>query len=226
MRLRCRLWDSYVRQTRESNHAVASKRLSDAGKQGNWRRWHREEAIVALMPMVERLARDVRWMFAPHLDLRDLTQAGCVGLVKAAAVYNPGRGSHRYNDPIRDFEPLAYFYARGAIIDSQKRRTYREESHVSLQAIAEAHDGWLPPELDLDRGPSPEELAAKNEIEERLASAVAGLPRAERRGMLSHLAGKSLVATARKTGRSLTRTKETLASAREKVGLALRGEVA
>jgi RNA polymerase sigma factor (sigma-70 family) len=224
VRLGRRLWDSYIRQTRESNRALASKRLSDAGKQGNWRRWHREKAIVALMPMVERLARDVRYMFAPHLDIRDLTQAGCVGLVKAAAVYNPSRGAHRYNDPIKDFEPLAYFYARGAIIDSQKRRTYREESHVSLQAIAEAHDGWLPPELDRDKGPSPEELAAKNQLEERLADAVASLPRTERRGLTAHLAGKSLVATSRKTGRSLTRTKEVLATAKEKVGLRVRGE--
>jgi hypothetical protein len=45
-------------------------------------------------------------MFAPHLDIRDLQQAGAIGLVNAANCYDPSRG---------DFERYSYFRVRGAI---------------------------------------------------------------------------------------------------------------
>jgi RNA polymerase sigma factor (sigma-70 family) len=165
--------------------------------------------------MVERVAKNVRWMFAPHIDIRDLTQAGNVGLLNAAACYDPSKGKG-------SFEPYAWFRVRGAIIDSQKRRTYREELNVSLQAIAESNDGWLPPALDTDRGELPEDVAADEEIRKMLAVAIAGLPALEQRAIAGHLAGESLSTMAKAMGRSLAATRATLDEARECVTAAVR----
>jgi RNA polymerase sigma factor (sigma-70 family) len=90
----------------------------------------RDRSAAAL----RRLAREVRRMFAPHIDVRDLQQAGALGLMKAAQGYDPALGR---------FEPYAYFRIRGAMIDSQKRRAYRNEACVSLQAMYEANGNWL-----------------------------------------------------------------------------------
>jgi RNA polymerase sigma factor (sigma-70 family) len=184
---------------------------------GAWRRWQRENQVIDLLPMVDRIARNVKWMFAPYLDFRDLTQAGSVGLVHAANSYHPAKGA---------FEPYAWFRVRGAIIDSQKRRVYREESNVSLQGMAEAHDGWLPPALDTDPAPLADEIAEREEIHRMLTDAIAGLPDLEQRVLRGHLDGESLAVTAKQMGRSLTWTRAKLAEAREQVGAVVRGEVA
>ena len=84
---------------------------------------------------------------APHIDIQDLIQAGFVGLLDAARRYDPAVG---------EFQRYAWFRVRGPIIDSQKRRTYREELNPSLQGIAEANGGWLPPSLDTADDPDPE----------------------------------------------------------------------
>jgi len=211
------LWDSYIFQARQSNHAHRRLELSRAGKLGAWRRWSREKQILQLLPMVDRIANQVKWMFAPYLDFRDLTQAGTVGLVNAANCYDPSKGA---------FEPYAWFRVRGAVIDSQKRRVYREERNVSLQSIAEAHDGWLPPSLDTDASPLPDELAEREEIHRLLTDAIAGLPDIEREALCCQLAGHSLAVTAKGMGRSLASTRAALAGARERVGMVVRGEVA
>ena len=167
--------------------------------------------------MVGRIARDVRRMFARHIDIRDLTQAGNVGLMKAANSYYPSKGNG-------SFEPFAYFRVRGAIIDSQKRRTYREESHLSIQAIAAAHDGWLPPELDTDRKIPADELASQNQLKERLRAAIAALPEPGRSIMACHMEGLSLTVTAHRVGLSLTWTREKLAEARAAVTVTVKGK--
>lgn len=214
-RMARKLWDEHVVQSRVRNQAVTAKRLSDAGRRGCWRRWHRDRVITESLPMVARIARDVRRMFARHLDFGDLTQAGSVGLVKAANSYHPSRGA---------FAPYAYFHVRGAIIDSQKRRTYQEESNVSLNAIADAHDGWLPPRLDTDRAPLPDEQAAKAQIALKLRGAIAALPDTERRVLLGQLQGRSLTSSAREVGLSVRWTQAKLQTARELVGVMVRGE--
>lgn len=166
--------------------------------------------------MVERIARNVRWMFAEYLDFRDLTQAGTVGLVNAANAFNPALAS------TAGFESYAYFRVRGAIIDSQKRRVYREERNVSLQGIAEANDGWLPPSLDTDANAGPDELAEREEIHRLLTAAIEGLPDLERTALRGQLAGQSLAVTARQMGRSLTWTRTRINEARRAVGAAMR----
>lgn len=212
------LWDRWVTDRRASRRSVARKVMSDAGRYGAWQRWQREQAIVELLPMVQRVAREVRWMFSPTIDIRDLTQAGTVGLVKAANSFRPSRASKS------GFQPFAYFYVRGAIIDSQKRRTYREERNVSLQAIAQANDGWLPPSLDTDPGESAYHWAEREQIHRILQTAIQALPDAERRVLRGQLAGQPLRVTARQVGRSITWTRERLQSARSMVEIAVRGE--
>lgn len=168
--------------------------------------------------MVRRVAREVRWMFSPTIDIRDLEQAGNVGLVKAANAYRPSRASKD------GFEPYAYFRVRGAIIDSQKRRAYREERNVSLQAIAAANDGWLPPSLDTDPNANAYQVAEQNEIHRLLASAIAELPDLEQRVLRGQLAGQPLAVTARQVGRSVTWTRAKLAEARTMVAISVRGK--
>jgi len=202
------LWDTYIGTIRQQNHEDTRNRLSAQGRRGAWRRWHRERSIVALLPLVARLARQVRRMFAPHLDIRDLTQAGAVGLAKAAETYDPALGH---------FAHYAYFRARGAIIDSQKRRTYREESHLSLQAIADPEDGWIPPELHTDNAPLPDAAAAREQLKRRVAQAIETLPKAERYIVVAHLRGATPAQTAAALGRDVAWIRSRLAAARRAV---------
>jgi RNA polymerase sigma factor (sigma-70 family) len=215
MHLTTKLWRAYIFQKRQENQHVTRQRLSEAGARGAWRRWHREQQIVKLLPMVERIGRNVRWMFAAHIDFSDLKQAGAVGLVSAANSYDPSRGP---------FEPYAYFRVRGSIIDSQKRRAYREESNVSLHAIAEANGGALPPRLDqIDRAPRADILAEREQARRLLAAAIRELPPVEAAIIQEHLAGQSLGTTARQMGRSLRWARGKLTDARELVAARVRG---
>jgi RNA polymerase sigma factor (sigma-70 family) len=217
--LRTNLWDSSVLQSRELNQSLTRIRLSAQGQKGGrlgaWRRWHRERAIEERMVEVQRIARRVMQLFTHHIQIEDLEQAGYVGLVSASNTYKPGAGA---------FPAYAYWRIRGEMIDSQKRRTFREAANLSLQGIAEAHDGWLPPSLDTCPRPLQDEMAAREEIHAILQRAITALPPLEQRVLRGHLAGDSLSLTARHLGRSLTWTRAKLAEARQTVGVAVRGE--
>lgn len=217
--MRNSLWDCYVLRSRELNHALRRARLIEAGRNGGrlgaWRRWHRERAIHERMPEVQRIARRVMQLFTHHIPIEDLEQSGYVGLVSAANTYNPRVGA---------FANYAYWRVRGEMIDSQKRRTFREAANLSLQGIAEAHDGWLPPALDTCPMPLQDEIAEREQIHRILQNAISALPELERRVMRGHLAGDSLSLTARQMGKSLTWTRAKLAEAREAVGVAVRGK--
>lgn len=165
--------------------------------------------------MVEKIARSEARQFARHLDIRDLIQAGYVGLMDAARRYHPDSGA---------FDRYAWFRVRGAIIDSQKRRTYREELNPSLQGIAEANGGWLPPELDTADCPDPEAIAIQNQRRERLHAAIAALAAPDRALMLSQLRGDSMAETAAIAGRSITWTRGRLGEVKAQIGAVVRGD--
>jgi RNA polymerase sigma factor (sigma-70 family) len=218
-RLAIALWDAATLYTRQAYQQDTRNRLSLQGQKSAWRRWKREQAILAMQPMVLRVAKDVRWMFAPHLDLRDLTQAGMIGLMKAANAFNPARAS------AAGFEPYAYFRVRGAIIDSQKRRVYREEQHDSLdRPIGRGNDPDRATRGDAlpCRKPLGDELAEREEIHRLLHQAIMWLPDDQRDVINGHLAGQRLAVTAKQVGRSLTWTRAKLAEAREAVTVAMR----
>jgi RNA polymerase sigma factor (sigma-70 family) len=169
------------------------------------------------MAEVKRVARRVRQMFTHYIQIEDLEQAGYLGLVSASDTYDPRTGP---------FPNYAYWRIRGEMIDSQKRRTFREAANLSLTALAETHDGrrWLPPSLDTCPRPLQDEMAERDEIHAILQRAITALPPLERRVLRGHLAGDSLTLTARDMGRSLTWTRAKLAEARQTVGVAVRGE--
>jgi RNA polymerase sigma factor (sigma-70 family) len=166
--------------------------------------------------MVEKLAKQIRRMFAPHLDIRDLIQSGYLGLCKAAECYSPARGP---------FDRYAWFRVRGAIIDSQKRRAYREEQNISLDMISEEHSGELPGRVDLDPAPRPDEVMMAAEREQAMKAAMRRLRREERRVLRSHLEGESLTATARATGIPAGLVKVRLAEAQARMTLTMRAGV-
>lgn len=166
-RLARRLWDEYVLVRRVNYQSHAKNRLSTSGRRGMWRRWNRENAILSQMPMVERIARDVRsrvFIKLRGLDIADMIATGNLALAKAGHTYHPSKG---------DFERYSYFVVRGAIIDAYKRRAYREEQNESLQAIASAYDGWLPANLDTDRKPRHDEVLASVDLSWEMESALA-----------------------------------------------------
>jgi RNA polymerase sigma factor (sigma-70 family) len=166
------------------------------------------------MPEVRRIARRVSKLFTHQIDLEELVQAGYVGLVSASNTYDPKAGS---------FPAYSYFRVRGAMIDSQKRKPFREQQNRSLSEMADAHDGWLPPSVDTDSGPLPSEIFERKQIEQLLRDAIAALPDLERQVLRANLEGQSLAATAAELGRSLTWTRAKLAEARELVRAAMRG---
>lgn len=217
-RLDLDLWDCYVLTVRERNQQLTRKRLIAAGRAGGfkgaWRRWHRERAVLDRMPEVQRIAKRVLRIFTHHIDIEELIQSGYVGLVSASNTYDPRRGA---------FEPYAYWRVRGEMIDSQKRRAYREAMNASLHAIATANDGWLAPALDTDPRPLPDHVIEREQRARLLHNAIAELPPQEQRVIRGHLAGDSLGTMARELGRSLTWTRLKLSEARESVRAAVVG---
>jgi RNA polymerase sigma factor (sigma-70 family) len=179
-----KLWDCYVLQMHQQKQAFKRKRLAAAGARSAWRRWHREEQIVRLLPIVERIARNVRWMFAEHLDFADLRQARAVGLVAAANSYDPSRG---------ELEPYAYFRVRGAIIDSQKRRGVPRGTERIAARHRGGERGALPPWRDrADTAPLPDAIAEQEQIRQMLTEAVRDLPPVELAIIQSHLDGRAV----------------------------------
>ena len=160
------------------------------------------------MPEVRRIARRVRHLFTHHVEMDDLIQAGMLGLVTAANRYDPRVGA---------FAPYAYWRIRGEMVDSQKRRAFKEATHASLDAIRDANAGWLPPKIDTDPAPLADAVIQHEQVHALFEEAVEGLPRQARRVMRRHLAGESLSTMARKLKRAPTWARGVLAEAREAV---------
>lgn len=88
---------------------------------------HRESLghmIVAAMAMVERNARSIARRLPPHIDKRDLVEAGHLALVQAAANFDASRGV--------TLDAYARRKVRGAMWETVRRRNWREMSHFQL----------------------------------------------------------------------------------------------
>jgi RNA polymerase sigma factor (sigma-70 family) len=190
----------------------------------------RESLIVEHLPMAERIARHVARSFAPHLQIDDLIQDARVGLVQAA---------DRYRSEDGPFPRFAFLRVRGAVVDAQKRRTYREEMHYSIDEWLAADasgldgaDGKLPIPLWLvqerihrylsDRGPLPDELAAEAERYRRLRQAIATLPEEQRMVVERALAGEVAAQIAETEGRSPNWARVRLNAARQALAAQLK----
>jgi len=197
IRLTQRQWDRYHRGLA----GAVAQRLAK----------RREALILEHLPMAERLARHLAHKFASHLDIRDLVQEGRVGLIQAADRYRSEDGA---------FPRFAYLRVRGAIIDANKRRAYKEEQHASLEAIEERL-GYLPAKLHTDPGPQPDEIAADAERMRRLEQAMSCLTSEERAVFRRAVAGERPAAIAASYGRASNWARVRLYSAREKMAAEL-----
>jgi len=68
-----------------------------------------DEQIAELLPMVNRIVRQVVTYLKPPLSFEDMVSAGAVGLVKAARDFDP---SHH-----TEFKTYAYIRIKGAVLD-------------------------------------------------------------------------------------------------------------
>jgi RNA polymerase sigma factor for flagellar operon FliA len=125
-------------------------------------RCHRDELILAYMPVVRRVAAKI-WRRTPiQVDLEELVAFGVVGLIRAVDAFDPERGLY--------FETVGAIHIRGAILDELRkvdwapravRRRQRELDHAMIEL-----------ESDLGRVPTSAEVATKlgvaiEDVEER-----------------------------------------------------------
>jgi RNA polymerase sigma factor FliA len=107
----------------------------------------REELILSHLPLVKHVIGRFLGELPPGVDVENLESAGVLGLVEAAAKFDPARNAQ--------FKTFAYLRIRGAIVDELRRnsplpqhmlsrvaairRAYRSLPHpVSVDALAAA----------------------------------------------------------------------------------------
>jgi len=139
--------------------------------------------IEEALPLVRSLARGLLPRLPAHVDLDDVVQDGCVGLVEAAARFDPAAGV-----------PFAAFARRrilGAMLDGQRASGVRDRRWFTREGGGRKRPGnaenpGVPVGLDGaanlvasdDAGPA--DLAEAAETARRVRSAVAALPPRER----------------------------------------------
>ena len=112
------------------------------------------DQVLAYLPLVRTVARRLHRSFPQHVELDDLISAGTIGLLDAAAKYQPGRDA--------SFKGYAQVRIRGAILDSLREldwgtRELRRRGREIQKAIASC-------EHRLGRAPEEAEIAAELEI--------------------------------------------------------------
>jgi RNA polymerase sigma factor (sigma-70 family) len=80
--------------------------------------------VSAHLDLPLAVARTLQRRLPASFELDDLVQEGVIGLIWAAARYQPERGT--------PFQAFARPRVRGAILESCRRRNWREATHVSL----------------------------------------------------------------------------------------------
>jgi RNA polymerase sigma factor for flagellar operon FliA len=76
------------------------------------------DLVVQLLPLVRRVAQQLRGRLPAHVELDDLVSDGTVGLIDAVRKFDPGKGV--------TIESYARYRIRGAILDS-----LRDQDHAS-----------------------------------------------------------------------------------------------
>lgn len=101
------------------------------------------------LPLVEQVLAGVAAHYPRHTDREELRQAAALGLVEAAARFDPGRGV--------PFDQWASRRIRGAILDAARALDFAPRTLRAAARDLEAARGAL--ESLLGREPTPEELA-------------------------------------------------------------------
>jgi RNA polymerase sigma factor (sigma-70 family) len=86
----------------------------------------RDALIIANLEWAHGIARGLLGRLPWQFDLDDLIGPAELGLVKAATRYDPAKNNN--------FQTYAYPRVHGSILDSIKRREYRERSHKPIAA--------------------------------------------------------------------------------------------
>ncbi len=103
----------------------------------------RKALVLDHLELVKAIAGSLLRNFPPCIEFDDLVQEGNLGLMRAAELYDDTRGV--------TFKAYAKTRIRGAIIDANRRRHYRNSTHAPLE---DAPEQWRNPEYDdwIDRG--------------------------------------------------------------------------
>lgn len=109
----------------------------------------REDAVLALLPEVRKIAGGIHRRLPQHVVLDDLIQAGTLGLLNAAARFDPRREM--------GFRQYARIRISGAIFDSLREQDWASRYMRTRQQKLESARQEL--EARLKRAPSTEELA-------------------------------------------------------------------
>ncbi len=98
---------------------------------GETRAERSDELVHQHAPLVKRIAYHLLARLPSSVQLEDLIQAGMIGLLEAAARYDPSRGA--------SFETYAGIRIRGAMVDEVRRGDWVPRSvHRDARRIAEA----------------------------------------------------------------------------------------
>lgn len=154
----------------------------------------RNELIESNIALVAPMARFLSRQIPPSFELADLVQAGTIGLIQAADTWDSGR---------IPFPLWAKVKIRGAMLDSVRRRAWREQAH---EEITEAESA----------APTPEAIAAFHERAGQLRQALKALPWRERRlVVLRHVEGASYRSAGAAVGVGKTRARQLVEQAME-----------
>jgi RNA polymerase sigma factor (sigma-70 family) len=166
----------------------------DSGCFGCGRIQARNELIESNLHLVAPLARFLSRQIPSTFELADLVQAGIIGLIQAADSWDCSR---------IPFPLWAKARIRGAMLDSVRRRAWREQAHDELPETAAA-------------APSPEAIAMFHERARQLRRALEHLPCRERRlVVLRHVEGASYRAAGAAVGLGKTRARQLVEQAME-----------
>lgn len=91
----------------------------------------RDELIVSHLPLVKHVIGRLIGEVPPNVDVENLESAGVLGLVEAAAKFDPTRNAQ--------FKTFAYLRIRGAIVDEMRRNSpLPQHIHTRLAAVRRA----------------------------------------------------------------------------------------
>jgi RNA polymerase sigma factor (sigma-70 family) len=114
----------------------------------------RNALVEAHLDLVEKIARHLKHSknLPGCFDVDDLAQSGMIGLIRAAEQYDAGFWDRsKYPQPV-SFRYFAAIKVRGEILDSVRRRRYRDSTHAELEAaVYEQPDAAEPVDISIRR---------------------------------------------------------------------------
>lgn len=98
----------------------------------------RDQLVLSHLPLVKHIIHRVIGELPPGVDIENLESAGVLGLVEAAAKYDPARNAQ--------FKTFAYQRVRGAIYDEMRRNSmFPQQVLERVAAIRRAYRTVAPP---------------------------------------------------------------------------------